>query len=63
METLYLIVNKQVYAGMTAAAIMKDLANQRNVVQEMVAHMRAVKPIREPRRELQVQPRIEIFLA
>jgi hypothetical protein len=29
----------------------------------MVAHMRAVKPIREPRRELQVQPRIEIFLA
>jgi hypothetical protein len=62
VETLYLIVNKQVYAGMTAAAIMKDLANQRNVVQEMVAHMRAVKPIRE-RRELQVQPRIEIFLA
>ncbi len=63
VETLFLIMNKLVYAGMTAAAIMKELANQRNVVQEMVAHLRAVKPIREPRRELQTPPRIEIVLA
>jgi hypothetical protein len=42
---------------------MKEVANRRNVVQEMVADLRAVKPIRQPLRELQVPPRIEILLA
>jgi SAM-dependent methyltransferase len=63
VEQLHLIVARQVYAGMSAAAIMKEVANRRNVVQEMVADLRAVKPIRQPLRELQVPPRIEILLA
>lgn len=31
---------------------------ERNCVQEMVAELRAVKPVREPKRELQVPPRV-----
>lgn len=33
----------------------------RNVVIEMVAHLRAVKPIREPKRELQAAPRVMLI--
>lgn len=40
-----------------------DVKNKRNVVREMVAEMRAIKPIREPLKELQVAPRIEFVLA
>lgn len=35
---------------------------ERNLVREMVATLRAVKPLREPKRELQVPPIIEIAL-
>ena len=34
----------------------------RNVVNEMIAELVAVKPIREPRQDLQVQPDIRICL-
>ncbi|MGB6687924.1 MAG: methyltransferase domain-containing protein [Terracidiphilus sp.] len=61
-ERLYLVVSKQVYADMDAGAILKDVIAKRNVVLEMVAGMRAVKPIRQPLRELQVAPRIEFVL-
>ncbi len=62
-EKLYLIVNKQAYAGATVETVYSDAKSKRNVVQEMVADMRAVKPIREPLRELQVPPQIELVLA
>lgn len=42
-------------------ALMDDIRQQRNVVSEMVATLRAVKPAREPLRELQVQPVIELI--
>jgi SAM-dependent methyltransferase len=62
-EKIYLLVSKQAYAGMTAEALSKIVRTDRNVVQEMVADLRAVKPIREPLRELQVPPRIEFVLS
>lgn len=51
-ETLVFIPREQrPYPELSAA-----LAKERNVVREMVATLRAVKPAREPRRDLQVLP-------
>ena len=61
-ERVLLLVSKQIYAGVDADAISKDLMSKRNVVLEMIAEMRAVKPIREPLRELQIPPKLEIVL-
>jgi SAM-dependent methyltransferase len=62
-EKIYLLVSKQACAGMNAETLSKIVRTNRNVVQEMVADLRAVKPIREPLRELQVPPRIEFVLS
>lgn len=62
-EKLGLVVAKEVYTGMSVEFIMKDVEHKRNVVREMIANLRAVKPIRQPIRELQVPPHIEILLA
>ena len=35
----------------------------RNVVREMIVELVAIKPIREPKRELAMQPHVEIVLA
>jgi SAM-dependent methyltransferase len=63
VEKIYLIVNRQKYEGKSVQEIAGELQSKRNVVLEMVADLRAVKPIREPRRELQTHPRIEIVLS
>ena len=63
VEKLYLVVSKQRYAGKAVDLIAEDVRSKRNVVQEMVADLRAVKPIRQPMRELQTQAKIEIVLA
>jgi SAM-dependent methyltransferase len=36
------------------------IASERNLVLEMIAELDAVKPIREPRRELQIAPRLQL---
>ena len=40
---------------------MNDLHSLRNVVSEMTVNLQAIKPIREPKRELQVQPTIRLI--
>jgi len=56
-ETLELIVSKE-YEGADAHAVLQRVYRERNVVTEMIATLRAVKPIRECRRDLQVLPKI-----
>lgn len=46
--------------GQSAQELWVRSRRERNVVREMMVLMRAVKPIREPRRELQEQPTVEI---
>ena len=61
-ELIGLNVSRKRYEGKTAADVMADVAALRNVVMELTAVLRAVKPARAPQRELQVAPRIEVAL-
>lgn len=58
-----LTVSGQRYKGKTAPEIMHDVMHLRNIVQEMVVELSAIKPMREPKRELLVQPQISLTLA
>jgi len=40
--------------------VLERINHERNIVHEMVAVLRKVTPLREPRRELQVPPRLVI---
>lgn len=55
VEDLVLIVQDE-FRGQSWAEVFKAVENRRNVVKEMVATLRAVKPIRPPLRGLQKQP-------
>lgn len=57
-ETLSLVVDEQRNKGMGPQEILKRVFAERNVVREMIVTLRCVKPIREPRKELQVLPKI-----
>ena len=48
----------QRYRGLTVEQAWECVYSQRNVVDEMVAHLRAVKPARAPLRELQTVPQL-----
>lgn len=61
-ETLELAVDKEDNKDLAPAAILARVFAERNVVREMVVTLRCVKPIREPKRELQVLPRIKFTL-
>ena len=56
-EALTLVVDES-NKGLEPGAILKRVFAERNVVQEMIAVLRCVKPIREPKKELQVLPKI-----
>ena len=56
-------VNKQRYEKKTAEEILYEVNTYRNVVQEMIVELKAVKPIRKQNRELIKVPKIEISLA
>ena len=62
-EKLYLVVSKEAYGEATVEVIRTEIMSKRNVVREMIVELRAIKPIRQPLRELQVQPGVEIVLA
>jgi len=51
------------YAGVPAGEVMADVASIRNVVTQITAVMRAVKPIREPLQELIEPPRVALRVA
>lgn len=59
-DRITLYVGEADNAGLPIAAILEKINRQRNVVSEMVAELRAVKPIREPLQSLQTAPRIVI---
>ena len=48
------------FAGVAADVLFARIASERNVVLEMIAELDAVKPVREPRRELQIAPRLQL---
>jgi SAM-dependent methyltransferase len=62
-EKVRLVVDRARFGAFTPQEIFERSRHERNVVIEMVCWMRAVKPIREPRRELQVAPVIEVAFA
>ena len=55
-------MNLVVTAGKNPEEILYEVNTFRNVVKEMVVQLRSVKPIRPPKRELQVAPHIEFTL-
>lgn len=61
-EKVTLWVPERENAGLPIFAIMDKIHHQRNIVSEMVAELTAVKPIRQPLRELQMLPQILISL-
>lgn len=62
-ETLQLIVDKNdIDNTLPAETILQRVFKDRNVVKEMIVTMRSIKPIREPKRELQVLPKINFTL-
>jgi len=60
-DKLTLLVYRSRCAGLSAQQIITKSQFERNVVKEMICEMRAVKPMREPRRELQTRGQIEIL--
>lgn len=62
-EVVTLVVDARKYAGKDAAHVMSEVHSLRNVVKEMIVELKAVKPIREPKAELQAGYRIEISLS
>lgn len=46
------------FSDTPADVLLARISSERNLVLEMIAELDAIKPIREPRRELQVAPRL-----
>jgi hypothetical protein len=59
-DKLTLLVYRSRCAGLSPQQIITKSQFERNVVKEMICEMRAVKPMREARRELQTRGQIEI---
>lgn len=57
-ERIELRLPKALTANTTAQDLLARVNRERNLVSEMVATLRAVKPVREPKRELQTPPQI-----
>lgn len=57
-----LLVEKNRYAEKKAEEIFIEINTFRNVVREMIVELRSIKPIREPIKELQTSPKIDIRL-
>jgi ubiquinone/menaquinone biosynthesis C-methylase UbiE len=61
-EEIILHLRKEEHQGKTAAQIMQEVKTLRNVVKEMVVKLKAIKPIREPKKELQKKPKVILNL-
>jgi SAM-dependent methyltransferase len=59
-EKIHLLVDMNRCAGLSVQDIFTKTLHERNMVVEMICEMRAVKPMREPKLELQTQAQIEI---
>lgn len=58
VEEITVYVDKARYQGKSLDEIFRDVHSLRNVVKEMMVQLRAVKPMREARRDLQRAPRV-----
>ncbi|MBI1848737.1 MAG: class I SAM-dependent methyltransferase [Planctomycetes bacterium] len=61
-DRIVLRLKESRFRGRAADQVLEEVMSRRNVVVEMVANLTAVKPIRAPRRELLVAPKIDIQL-
>jgi len=61
-EKISLLVSEAVYKDKSFHQIYEDVMKKRNVVSEMVVELRAIKPIRETKKELQTHPFIEFLM-
>ena len=59
-ETVTLICRAEPCKGLSSQQVLEKVNRERNVVTEMLAELRAVKPIREARKDLQVAPKLRI---
>jgi SAM-dependent methyltransferase len=55
-----LVMDGKIYGKMSGNDLLEQVNRQRNVVQEMICELEAVKPIRPPRRELLAPPAVHI---
>ena len=62
VEKIELAVDRATHEGMAAAEILERVQSRRNIVREMIAELEAVKPIREPKKELQTQVNVVLTL-
>lgn len=58
-ESVTLLVGNE-YATTSKKAFFERAKHERNLVKEMIVVMRAVKPAREPKKELQVLPKFDV---
>ncbi|MBD1921231.1 class I SAM-dependent methyltransferase [Microcoleus sp. FACHB-831] len=61
-EKIFLRVEADRHEGETTEEILWQVHTFRNIVKEMIVELRAIKPIREPQKELYIPPKIEIIL-
>ncbi|NOS88083.1 MAG: methyltransferase domain-containing protein [Methylococcaceae bacterium] len=59
-EKVTLVVSAAEYRGYSVAALMQKINHERNIVIEIKAELRAVKPVRQPLRQLQQAPQVII---
>lgn len=63
-ERIQLVVRKELFKpDVTNAEVMASVSRDRNVVAEMRAFLRCIKPIREPKQENIRHPKVELVLA
>ena len=56
-------MTKSRYDAIPQHALLQTINRERNVVQEMVCILEAIKPLREPRREFQKLPSVRVAIA
>ena len=61
-EKITLLVSEEKYQHQSFQQIYEDVMTKRNVVREMVVELTAIKPIREPKKELQTRPIIDFVM-
>ena len=61
-ERITLLVRKDGHEGLAVPQMMQKVMTLRNIVHEMIAELRCVKPLREAKRELQKPPAINVHL-
>lgn len=54
-----LMVDARIYGGVPKGELLADVLSKRNVVQEMTCLLKAIKPAREPQKDLQTRPSID----